>query len=82
MKDKLHFDLTTQLNEFLNMMRVTGAAQLNVTLDLLVTHPLTSYGDGTSLAVASIFAMTTLGSLASFWSRREKTFTEITGQFK
>lgn len=31
------------------------------------TYPLTSYGEGTSLAVASILAMTILGSLLSCW---------------
>ena len=60
------------------------------TFKKLVTHPLTSYGDGTSLAVASILAMTTLGSSASFRSRGKKLLTacfvwasvEMAGQLK
>lgn len=51
--------------------RVRGADTSHRNTRKRLTHPLTSYGDGTSLAVASILAMMMLGSSASFRGRRE-----------
>lgn len=69
-----HLQSISQKNFEMNMVKTTPQCFDSPTLNKM-TYPLTSYGDGTSLAVASILAMTMLGSLTSCRKRTEKLVT-------